>query len=163
MKTNVNILLDMPDGKVKRIPAKDCLTYPDGNNFIYELDKKMQYCFASNKYKMRVIDGDPCVGQILGSCQAVPIFGDKPDAPGEDYMLLMRTHGMAHAYRALKSDKKFDWKIIAIIAGVFVVAFLAWKFLMPKSEPVPTNPDGTPIEQTQETDVSGGSDNESGY
>lgn len=106
--------------------------------------KSEQYVFFTDKTPREDIDGRLCLGEKEGSVGAVPFFGASSDAPGENYAVLLRTHGLADAYRTLKGDMKIPWGIILIIVVAAMVAMLGLNYVksmsVGESEPVFDSP-----------------------
>lgn len=141
----LKVLLNTKRGKTKYVRVTKFVRYNRGWAANYFLKGELQFLFGQDNREFPVIKGHPMVGAYEGNTAAVSVMGDEVPSIGENYMLLLRTHGLSEAYKELEGKKSIPWLWVIIVVVVIVVAFAGYKVMNNKKDV------GTPQTSTEQT------------
>lgn len=150
ISSKVWVFLRHYNGLIKSYKVTRVSQYPDGYILEYKINdgkfkKVKQYCAILKTSKLETIDGKRGYYQVHGSVGHVPLNQVPSDAPGDNYAILLRTHGLSEAYKSIASTLTINWKMLLIIAAIAIVGIALYQgFLAPKKDNS-TTPTPTPV------------------
>lgn len=109
------MLQTMSNRTVFRKVTKAVYYAGQGSFWHYQYRGKEQMVGIPDKYVFHMIRGKVTCGQNETDVCAVPIMGDAPVTIGEQYKILLRTHGISEAYKEMNS--KPNMGVILAVAG----------------------------------------------
>jgi len=124
-KPKIKIALRRTDGKMAFARVNRSESYEQGTMYHYKIDGRLESCATLKDYKMEYFNGFHYVGQIEGNQTAVALLGNPdPDAPGENYALLLRTHLYAEGHKTLVGGISIPWGWVLAILGILIVVII---------------------------------------
>lgn len=150
-KPQLFIKLKRIDETVIDVPIKRSEGYELGYVHHYKLGGRWEYCAELKTYKrLKGDNGRLYIGQAEGNVTAVSFFGTAvPDAPGENYACLLRTHLYSEGHKTLVGGINIPWMWVIIGVAVVVVAVVGFKLIGGSDEP-PVEAEPIPIEERME-------------
>lgn len=148
-KPELWIKLKRIDGNVVHVRVKQSEGYEQGFTHKYKKDKRWEVCNELHGYKREWENGKLCIGQREGNVTAVALWGNPdPEAPGENYACLLRTHQFSEGHKTLVGGVQIPWMWLIIGLAVVVLAVVGFQYIK-SMQNNPVNPEQPPAtEQT---------------
>jgi hypothetical protein len=133
-------------------PVKKRSTYLRGSVFEYKYNKKINYTAIGRDMVIPLVEGIPTLASYEDLIAGVNLFGERPNSPGEELAVLIRTHIRTQATKTIAGKTEIPWKNILIVLGAVVILAVIGlgvvKPMLDKGQIKTGNNNATVIDQT---------------
>lgn len=146
--TRVRIMLKRISGEYRYYWAKKRTSFQMGTVFFYKVpdqtkkfNKNWKYCAIGRDYQIPLVNGIPTIPQYEDIIPATNLFGEKPNAPGDELAVLLDTQIKTQTTRSIAGKNTISWAVVLIVIGIIIAGIVLYlgvfKPMLEKSSPPP--------------------------